>query len=96
MKISINKDHLESVCNQQNISYLGVFGSEARSEARDNSDIDVLVDFGETKSYFELARAQEALENIFKKKVDLVLKNNIKISLKPYILNDLTTLYEKR
>jgi len=55
-----------------------------------------LIDFKETKSFFELARVQEALEKIFNKKVDLVLKSNIKSSLKPYIFNDLTTIYEKR
>ena len=96
MKISVNQNQLESVCNKQNISYLGLFGSQVRGDARQDSDIDVLVDFTQTKSYFELARVQEALEKVFKKKVDLVLRTKIKLSLKPYILNDLTTLYEKR
>lgn len=96
MRISIDQNQLEMICNKQNISYLGLFGSQVRGDQRTDSDIDVLVDFSKTKSFFELARIQEELENIFKKKVDLVLRNNIKVSLKPYILNDLTTLYEKR
>lgn len=96
MKIRINQNQLESVCNKQNISYLALFGSQVRGDSHQNSDVDVLVDFTQTKSYFELTRAQEALETIFNKKVDLVLRNKIKSSLKPYIVNDLTTLYEKR
>jgi len=96
MKMSINQDLLEIVCNKQNISYIGLFGSQARGDARPDSDVDVLVDFEQTKSYFELARVQEALEKVFDKKVDLVLRNKIKSTLKHYIFNDLTTLYEKR
>lgn len=96
MKISVNQELLEIICNKQNISYLGLFGSQVRGDARPDSDVDVLVDFEQTKSYFELARVQEALEKVFDKKVDLVLRNKIKPSLKPYILNDLTILYEKR
>lgn len=96
MKISVNQSLLESICNKQNISYLGLFGSQVRGDSHIDSDVDVLVDFTQTKSYFELARAQEALEAIFNKRVDLVLRNKIKSSIKPYILNNLTTLYEKR
>ncbi len=96
MKFTINQNQLESICSSQKISYLGVFGSQIRDDARLDSDIDLLVDFEQTKSYFELARVQEALENFFKKKVDLVLRNNIKSGLKSYIFSDLRTLYEKR
>ncbi|OGK37761.1 hypothetical protein A3B02_00550 [Candidatus Roizmanbacteria bacterium RIFCSPLOWO2_01_FULL_42_14] len=95
MKLSINQEQLESVCNEQNISYLGLFGSQIRDEARHDSDVDILVDFSETKSYFELARAQQALQEVFKKDVDLVLRSNIKPQLRDNIYNDLTTLYEE-
>ena len=84
------------MCDRENIAYLGLFGSYARGEAHKKSDIDLLIDFNDTKSFFQLTKIQEAFENIFKKKVDLVLKDNIKESLKSYILKDLVTLYEKR
>lgn len=96
MKLSINQKQLESICNEQDISYLGLFGSQVRGDARQDSDVDILVDFPQTKSYFALARVQEALQNMFNKKVDLVLRTNIKPRLKQHILSDLMTLYEKR
>jgi len=96
MKITVNINRIKEFCGHRDISYLGLFGSQVRGDSRRNSDLDVLIDFKETKSFFELARVQEALEKIFNKKVDLVLKSNIKSSLKPYIFNDLTTIYEKR
>lgn len=96
MKITIDKNKIKQVCDRQDIVYLGLFGSQSRGEAEINSDVDMLIDFGEIKSYFQLARVQEELENIFKKRVDIVLKTNIKDSLKKYILKDIETLYEKR
>lgn len=95
MQLKIDQKRLEAICNEQNISYLGLFGSRVRNEASKDSDIDVLVDFSETKSYFELARLKHALENIFNKDVDLVLKSNIKPQLKDNIYRDLATLYKK-
>ena len=96
MRISVDKSQVKSICDKENIAYLGLFGSYARGEEQEKSDVDILVDFNEIKSFFQLAKVKEELENIFKKKVDLVLKNNIKESLKPYILKDLIILYEKR
>ena len=96
MKISINTKQIQSVCDEENIIYLGLFGSRARGDTNIKSDVDLLVEFDGIKSYFELARIQQELESIFKSKVDLVMKNNIKQTLKPYILKDLITLYEKR
>jgi len=96
MKLAVDNQKLRSVCDRENVVYLGLFGSQARGESRPKSDIDLLVEFNNTKSYFELARIQQELELMFKRRVDLVFKNNIKSSLKPYILKDLVTLYEKR
>lgn len=89
-------DKFKTVCNKQNITFLGIFGSQARGEATEQSDIDVLVDFNETKSFFELSHVQDELQNIFGSKVDLVLRTHIKEDLKPSILKDLITIYEKR
>jgi len=96
MKISVDQNKINSICDKQNIIYLGLFGSQSRGEAGINSDVDLLIDFSETKSYFQLAKVQEELEDIFKKKIDLVLRSNIKDLLKPYISKDLKTLYEKK
>lgn len=89
-------DQIKSICSRENITFLGMFGSQARGEANEKSDIDLLLDFRETKSFFELAHIQDELELIFGKKVDLVLKPFIKEQLKPHILKDLITVYEQK
>ncbi len=88
--------NLNNFCQQNDISYFGVFGSFARGEQKETSDIDVLVDFDKRKTLFDLAGIKNSLEDSLGKEVDLVLKNNIKEMLRPYIEKDLVVLYEKR
>lgn len=94
--LNINQSLLDSICKDEQIVFLGLFGSQARNEAHHLSDVDLLVDFNQTKSFFELARIQEKLENAFHKKVDLTTKNSIKPALKASIFKDLVTLYGKK
>jgi len=87
---------LKEFCQINQINYLGFFGSFARGEERSGSDIDILVDFDETKSLFEMAAIKLDLEKKLGKEVDLAMKKNLKPSLEQFILKDLITLYEKR
>ncbi len=80
---------------RQGISYLGLFGSAARGEEKTHSDIDVLIDFNRKKTLFDLADIQLYLEATLGRKVDLVTRKNIKPVLKPYIDQDLITIYEQ-
>lgn len=67
---------------------IAVFGSYARNEQKENSDIDILVDCsGDIGSNF-ISLADE-LENILNNKVDLVSKNGIKNKYFVYPKDDL-------
>ena len=64
-----------------------VFGSLARGEGTSESDVDLLVDFGQNrKSLFDLQDLQDELERVLARKVDLVLFKSIKPRLKARIL----------
>ena len=54
------------------VSALFLFGSVARDEATATSDIDLLVEFTEVPSLFDLSRLRFALQERLKAKVDLV------------------------
>ncbi|PIZ47785.1 nucleotidyltransferase [candidate division WWE3 bacterium CG_4_9_14_3_um_filter_41_6] len=88
-----NKKELNDFCKQNGVSYLGMFGSYARGEAQNDSDIDLLVDFNKSEKIglFRLSHMQEALENRFGRSVDLITK--IDPHVKPYIYKDLVELY---
>lgn len=96
MNILFERDKLEDICRSNDISFLGLFGSYATGNERPDSDVDLLVDFKNTKSLLEKGKVLLELQNLFKKEVDLVSRKNIKISLKPYIDKQLVTLYGKK
>lgn len=86
---------VDDICGKHGINYLGVFGSVARNEARDDSDVDLLVKFDDASKIglFELDEVQRELEMRYGRKVDLVTKMNKYIM--PEAVKDLQTVYEK-
>jgi predicted nucleotidyltransferase len=68
---------------------IGLFGSFARNEARDDSDLDVLVEFRDGEETFEhYMDLKFHLEDLFGRRVDLVIEASIKPLLRPYILSE--------
>ncbi|MBI5485537.1 MAG: nucleotidyltransferase family protein [Deltaproteobacteria bacterium] len=83
--IAILQAHKDEIITRFHVKHLALFGSTARNEARDESDVDVLVDFdgpATFNGYFDL---QFYLEELFHLKVDLVCKNSVRPRIKPYI-----------
>lgn len=85
---------VDDICEKYGVSYLGLFGSTARGEAREDSDIDLLIKFNTNANIglFELDRIQRELEMRYGRKVDLVTKLNKYIQ--PEAMKDLKTIYE--
>ncbi len=67
---------------------LAIFGSFARGEAGEDSDIDILVEFSEPVGY-EIVDLVEELEALLHHKVDLVSKKAIRPNLMPFVEKDL-------
>ena len=91
----LQQDNLKTMYKRQGINYLGLFGSFARGEETPKSDIDLLIDFNETKSLFDLARVKIYLQESLGRKVDLAMRGRLKKTLEPYVMRDLITIYEK-
>jgi predicted nucleotidyltransferase len=86
--ISLNMPLFRS---QFHIRQLGVFGSVARGEQTDESDVDILVEFDSPVGFFEFIRLENQLSKTLDRKVDLVSRNALKPSIKEEILNE--TIY---
>lgn len=69
-------------------NHLAIFGSFARDEASENSDIDILVDFDSKKGLFGFADLKFYLEEILGRQVDLVTKRALHPALKKRILSE--------
>ena len=87
---------VDDICSKYGINYLGLFGSVARGEETENSDVDLLVKFNKKRKIglFGLAEIQNEFERRLGRKVDLVTKMNKYV--KPYADKDLRTIYEKK
>ena len=74
------KEHYSEFKNKYNIEQIGLFGSYARDEATENSDIDIYVEF-KHKTFDNLAGLWNYLEELYHKKIDLFHKhkNNNKV-----------------
>jgi len=75
------------VIRRYGVRSLGLFGSGARGTARQDSDLDFVVDFG-TKSFDTYMDLKLFLERLFECPVDLVLRDTIKPRLREAILKE--------
>ena len=73
---------------------IGIFGSVARNEDTENSDIDILYNFKDGIRFSNFLDLQEYLEDKLTKKVDLVDERFLHSKLKPSIMNDLKIIYD--
>ena len=69
-----------------------VFGSYARGEQREDSDIDILVDMPKGKSLIDLIGLQYELEDAFGKKVDVGTFRSVSKYTKDSIERDLVPI----
>ncbi len=90
MDIQIIKQKVVPVLLKHGVTRAGIFGSAARGEMTDTSDIDVLVELPKNVHGFDYVSLkvdlQEDLKNTLGRDVDVVEYNLIKPDLKQYIL----------
>jgi predicted nucleotidyltransferase len=68
---------------------IAIFGSYARGEQKKDSDIDLIVDFKEGyKTFDNYMDLKFYLEELFGKKVDLVIKSAINPRIKPFLIEE--------
>ena len=66
-----------------------IFGSFARGEQTETSDVDLLVEFPQGKTLFDLVDLKMRLEEVLGTRVDVVTPNALSPKLLPFIQNEL-------
>lgn len=86
--LQILAEHRNEIESRFDVASLSLFGSVAREEATEGSDIDILVTFIETPGIFGFLELKAYLEKILECSVDLVTKNALKKQLREQILQE--------
>jgi len=73
---------------EYHVAELGIFGSFAREEQTEESDLDVLVDFDRPVSLFDLVRLENHISDRLGIDVDLVTRNSLKPRVKASVDDD--------
>jgi len=84
--LRILEEHRETI-KSYGVKRLGLFGSAARGEERTTGDLDFVVEF-EKMSFDSYMDLKAFLEELFHRRVDLVLADAIKPRLREKILKD--------
>lgn len=82
------KQKIVPILKEAGIKRSSLFGSYVRGEQHDASDIDLLVEYPQHTTLFDVGELKYNLEDVLGKSVDLVGYSTIKPRLKQYILSE--------
>lgn len=90
--IKILEEVGEEVKQKYKAEIKGIFGSYVRGEEKEDSDVDVLVDFEEGADLFDFVGTALFLEDKLHRKVDVVTERSLRKEIKPYVLKEIVYL----
>ena len=82
-------DHKRTLSERFGVLDVALFGSTARDEATEGSDVDILARFDENAENSRPYAAQSYLEDVFGCKVDLVNDRALRSEFRPYVEEDI-------
>lgn len=88
MELEEIKNKIIPVLQRHDVKKAAIFGSFVREEQKEDSDIDILVEFKGDKSLLDLAGLKIELEEVLKRKVDVLTYNSLHPLLKDRILQE--------
>ena len=85
----ILKERRREIATRFGVKRLGLFGSAARGELREDSDVDVLVEFDGPATFDGYFALKDHLEDLLGRRVDLVTERGLKPRARRHVERDL-------
>jgi hypothetical protein len=85
--LDIIKSHANDIKILFSVRRIGIFGSFARGEQKDSSDVDILVEF-EKPTFKNFMNLSFYLEDLLEREVDLVTVKGLHPRIRPYVEKD--------
>lgn len=86
--LKILRKELPFIRSKFKVRKIGLFGSYARGDQGEASDIDILVEFEEPVGFFKFVELEDYLSEKLKAKVDLVTPDALKPLIKPHVIKE--------
>jgi predicted nucleotidyltransferase len=91
-KLREKRDEILRIAAKHGARNVRIFGSSARGEADDRSDIDFLVDMEPGRSLFDMGGLLVELENLLARRVDVVTSRGLKKRIRDRVLQEAVAL----
>jgi uncharacterized protein len=86
--------NLKSILREQyRVTTLGIFGSYARNEQHQESDVDILIDYIQPPSLVKVVALRDWLTELLNIKVDVVTRNGLSPEIQDQVLSDVIYLW---
>lgn len=92
--MTLDPDTVARLCAENDIAVLRVFGSVARGEDSEGSDVDLLAEFTTPKSLLDLVGIEQEFEEHLGRKVDLLTPASLSPYVRDRVLREARVLYE--
>lgn len=92
--LELDPEVLVDVCRRNDIKRLRLFGSFARGEAGDSSDVDLIAEFSARKSLVDLVRIEREFAERLGRDVDLLTDRSLSPHLREQITSEARVVYE--
>jgi predicted nucleotidyltransferase len=83
--IAALRGYLPAIRRDFGVRRIALFGSTARGDAREDSDLDILVDFEKDPTFLSFMGLKAFLEDHLGRKVDLVTPDALKPRMRPIV-----------
>ena len=91
-RVAAHRGELHEVLRRHGVTNPEIFGSAARGDDREDSDVDLLVDFAPGTSIIDIIGIQRELEDLLGVPVDLVPRSGLKERVRVRAQKDLLPL----
>ena len=92
------REQLVKLARKHKVALMAVFGSHARGDAGDESDLDLYVRYGRDVGMFEMLRLKHEIEDVLHLDVDLIAEEVVQpySFVREQMLQDLVVLYRRQ
>lgn len=90
--LRLKKKYIEDIAKRYGLSNIFIFGSVARGEDDNDSDIDILVTCSEKTTLFDLGGFYTDIEELLGKNLSVITRDSLKGRIKKNILREAVPL----